>query len=342
MASSKREKILRMLDGERTGEVFCSHVLSACTLEQMGALSVYWPDAHTDPELMVKLAESMYTMLGFEGVRNAFDTAIEAEALGAKVNMGDRTHTVYVTKPAFNDPNSFRVPQNLFELGRFPIQFKALSILVNKYRDEIPIYGLVIGPMTLLGHLFGVDTVMRWTLKEPTLFQSLLGQVSDVVASYGNLLIDKGVDALVLGEPTASPNLISPKTFEKFLVPIYGKLSEVIKGRVILHICGDTNCVLEFIVETGFSAFSFEGPIVPVKKAKEILGDRMALFGNIPTIEVLMNGTVEDVKRATLRAIEDGVDSVIPSCGIPIQTPINNARAISETVREYNKRKGFL
>lgn len=149
------------------------------------------------------------------------------------------------------------------------------------------------------------------------------------------------VDILQLGEPTASENMISPRVFRKFLVPVYRKLSEEIKGRVVLYICGDTTLLLDAIPESGFSAFSFEGPTVKVKQVKEIIRDRMALFGNIPAVDVLMNGTVEDVKRAVMQAIEEGIGSVAPACTFPLQTPIRNQRAMSETVRLYNKSHGF-
>ena len=115
MGSSKRERILGMLDGERTGEAFCTNILSSFTWEQMVAADVYWPDAHTNPELMVKLAETQYTVLGFESVRAGFCTTVMAEALGAEINMGTkRTQSPpYVTKPAFENLDEFVVPPNL-------------------------------------------------------------------------------------------------------------------------------------------------------------------------------------------------------------------------------------
>jgi [methyl-Co(III) methanol-specific corrinoid protein]:coenzyme M methyltransferase len=341
MKSSDRERILNMLDGERTGEVYCSCNVTAVTLGQMEAVKAYWPDAHTDPDLMVKLAESQHSLLGFQSVRSGFDVATEAEAFGAEINMGSREGNVYVTKPAFGDPDSFARPDGLFERGRFPVHFKALSILSEKYRDQVPVYALILGPLTLMGNLLGIEKTMRWALKDPRVFKRVLDQVSDCVASYGNVLIEKGADALALADPSASANLISPRVFKKFMLPAYRKLSDEIRGRVILHICGDTTPFLELVPDTGFCAFSFEGPTVGVKKVKEVIGDRMALFGNIPTVGVLMNGAVEDVKRAVLQAIEEGVDSVVPACSLPLQTPIDNARAISETVKEYNERKGF-
>ena len=341
MESSKRERILRMLDGERTGEVFCSCSVTAVTLDIMEALNVYWPEAHTDPDLMVKLGEAQYTLLGFDSVRSGFDLGLEAQALGAEVNMGSRDRNVYITKPAFDDLDSFAIPPNLFELGRFPIHFKALSILSNRHRNNVPIYAHIVGPLTLLGQLFGVEKVMKVCLKNPGLFQNVLERVSDIVASYGNLLFNNGADLLSMAEPTASGTMISSRIFEKFMVPIHRKLSKELKGRVVLHICGDTVPILNKIPDTGFCAFSFEGPTVEVKKAKEVIGDRMALYGNIPTVDVLMNGTVDDVRKAVMKAIEGGINSVAPACSFPLQTPINNQRAMVEAVREYNRNKRF-
>lgn len=341
MESSKRERILKMLDGERTGEVFCSCNVTAVTLDIMDALNVYWPEAHMDPDLMAKLGEAQYTLLGFDSVRSGFDLGLEAQALGAEVNMGSRDRNIYITKPAFDDLDSFAIPPNLFDLGRFIIHFKALSILSDKHRNNVPIYAHIVGPLTLLGQLFGVEKVMKVCLKKPGLFQNVLERVSDIVANYGNLLINNGADLLSMAEPTASGTMISPRIFEKFMVPIYRKLSKGLKGRVVLHICGDTIPILNDIPDTGFCAFSFEGPTVEVKKVKEIIGNRMALYGNIPTVDVLMNGTVYDVRKAVMRAIEGGINSVAPACSFPLQTPINNQRAMVETVREYNRSEGF-
>jgi len=42
-----------------------------------------------------------------------------------------------------------------------------------------------------------------------------------------------------------------------------------------------------------------------------------------------------------MNAIEEGMDSVVPACSLPHQTPVKNAWAISETVIKCNQNKGF-
>ncbi len=337
MESSKKERILRMLDGERTGEIFCTSNVTSVTSELMQEMNVFWPDAHLDPELMAKLSEGQYTIFGFDSVRSCFDVGVEAEAFGSNINYGNKERNLYVTEPAFENLDLFDIPPNIFELGRFPIHFNALSILYNKYHQQVPIYALILGPLTLMGHLYGVDKIMRLSLKDRNLFFKLLENVTNFVVLYGNKLLETGADALAMGDPTASANLISPKVFKEFMLPVYKKLSSEIKGRVILHICGDTTLFLKDIKETGFCAFSFEGPAVKVEAAKEVLGNTMALFGNIPTVSVLMNGTPSDVEKSVYEAISGGINSVVAACSLPLQTPTTNIKTMVKNVEEANK-----
>jgi len=54
-----------------------------------------------------------------------------------------------------------------------------------------------------------------------------------------------------------------------------------------------------------------------------------------------VKSSFDDVRRAVMNAIEEGIDSVVPACSLLHQTLVNNARAISETVVKCNQNKGF-
>ena len=101
MESSVKERVLSMLDGARTGESFCSCNVMDITWYQMDALNIYFPEAHYDPFLMAKLGESQHTLLGYQSVSSGFFTGLEAQILGAEVNMGSKECFAYIKKPAF-------------------------------------------------------------------------------------------------------------------------------------------------------------------------------------------------------------------------------------------------
>jgi len=72
------------------------------------------------------------------------------------------------------------------------------------------------------------------------------------------------------------------------------------------------------------------------------VGSELRLVGSVPTLSHLLNGTREDVIEKTIEQIEDGVDIISPSCGIPQYSPLENIRAVSEGIAIYNSRKGVV
>ena len=61
----------------------------------------------------------------------------------------------------------------------------------------------------------------------------------------------------------------------------------------ILHICGGTTPLLEQMADTGVTGLSIDAP-VNVKEAKEKVGDRVALVGNVAP-NTLFFGKPEEV-----------------------------------------------
>ena len=87
--SSARDIFLGAVRGERTSRPAVATVDQGATFEQMDALGVRWPDAHTDAKLMARLAIGAYSILGFDAIKVPFCQTIEQEALGCTVAMGD-------------------------------------------------------------------------------------------------------------------------------------------------------------------------------------------------------------------------------------------------------------
>jgi uroporphyrinogen-III decarboxylase len=57
--------------------------------EIMEKSNCLWPEAHVDPEKMAGLAHALNEAGGFENYGVPFCMTVEAEAMGAKVNMGN-------------------------------------------------------------------------------------------------------------------------------------------------------------------------------------------------------------------------------------------------------------
>jgi len=329
-----RSRVFNILMRKSDMRPVCSSPLSTVTDDQMKITGAFFPEVHRDGYLMYKLAEAAYSVMGLEGFRVPFDLCIEAEAFGCVLKPGDDQSPPSVTEPV----PDLLFPQNhdqFLEKGRFPVVFKAVSELRKKYDKLMPIYGGIVGPITLGCHLYGPDKLLRLMIKDAQKASSILLSVADFSSCYANRLIKKGANVIFIIDPTASGSVVSPKHFERFLMPSYRILREKIAAPIVLHICGDTTMLLGLIADTGFEAFSFEGPTVKVTKVKEIIRDRMALGGNIP-IDSILRGKPEEIKQQVFSALGDGIDIVMSACGIPIHSPMENVKAMVGAVKEFN------
>ncbi len=284
---------------------------------------------------MSRLAESIHTLFGFQGIRVPFDLCVEAEALGCKVKIGGEPPVPYLTKALECPLEPFSLPADLFQQGRFPVVFQSLKYLHEKYENNLPLYAGCTAPFTLGGYLWEAEEFLPLTIQDPHRLNVILDWLVILVGDYANKLLEAGANVIVLIDPSASANMISPRIFERFILPVYDRLKNAIRGRILLHICGDTNSLLKFIRQTGFAGFSFEGPGVAVKTAREALGDRMALIGNIPTSDSLLDGSHVQVMEKVREALSEGVHLLAPACSIPPQTPPENLLAMRKAYEDY-------
>ena len=107
---------------------------------------------------------------------------------------------------------------------------------------------------------------------------------------------------------------------------------------IILHICGRTVDRMGYIAETGMAAFHFDSKNEPAESMAAVDG-RIRLVGNINNPETLFSKGPEEVRAEVCKNLDAGVQMVGPECAIPLQTPIENLRAIREAVRRVARRR---
>lgn len=333
MTPKKRALLCITGNKKRADRISCFDVLTTATVDQMNAVKAPFPDAHKDPELCFRLAAAAWEVIGLEGFKLPFDLCIEAEALGCKIHWGRIDRHPSVETPAFNDLKEFKVPEKIIEKGRFPIKHKVEERLRREYGDYLPIANQVTGPFTVAGHIFGIEKFLIWTKKKPREeIEETLRMIADINIEDSKEALRSGADVICIADPSATSDIISPQFFKEVLVPIYRYMVRKIGAPVVLHICGNTTAYLPYIPDTEIDAFSIDAQ-VNIGFAKQILGDKVSVVGGVPTISVLLFGNPQTVRKAVLEAIAQGVDVVMPSCGIPPRTPTENFRALVEATK---------
>lgn len=330
MEMTPKKRALLCLTGNKwkADRVTAFDPLTTATVEQMLAVKAPFPDAHRDPELMAKLAAAAWEVVGLEGFKVPFDLCLQAEALGAEIHYGALDIHPSVRKPAFKELEDFKLPERVLEAGRFQVVEGSVERLREKYGDYLPISRQVVGPFTVAGHIFGVEKFCGWIKrKDPEELRAVLLQLADLNVEESGVALRAGADVICIADPTASSDIISPRTFKELLVPAYQRICSKVSAPVVLHICGNATAYLPYLPDTGIDAFSCDAQ-VDIAFAKQVLGSRVAVVGNVPTISVLLQGKPEAVKKVCIECIAKGTDALIPSCGIPPRTPTENFRIL--------------
>ncbi|MCJ7517877.1 MAG: hypothetical protein MUO18_07955, partial [Methanomassiliicoccales archaeon] len=139
----------------------------SATVDQMDAVGVHWPDAHTDPDKMATLALASNKVFGFESARLPFCLTVEAEIMGCTVDLGKIDRTPMVKKHVFESSSEVDVPKDLSQLGRAKIVVEATKLLKKRSGGELPVVVGTTGPFTIAGHLVGTENLLLWIVTEP-------------------------------------------------------------------------------------------------------------------------------------------------------------------------------
>ncbi len=212
-------------------------------------------------------------------------------------------------------------------------------LAIRKFREkaggEIPILGWVEGALAEAADLRGVNQLMIDLYEDPAWVLELLGFCVEQAKVFAKAQVEAGADIVGLGDAVASQ--ISPDMYCQFALPYEQQIFATIKnyGAIPrLHICGNTTQILTAMKDSGADIIDLDW-MVSLKDAINIYGKHPIVCGNIDPVAVLLNGSVDLVKKKTRNSLQMGGDFCIhmAGCEIPDHTPVKNLYAQAEMLR---------
>ncbi|MBI3761333.1 MAG: uroporphyrinogen decarboxylase family protein [Chloroflexi bacterium] len=212
---------------------------------------------------------------------------------------------------------------------------EAARMVAKDIGDEVVVSVTTWGPFTLAGQMYGVEPFMKATLKKKDEVHKMLDFATRLVKQfYTPLVEEKVIPMLSIADPTGSGDLISDRVFRTFSLPYLKPLIGWAKEHgayTWLHICGNTTDKLESIAETGASCFSLDYK-VDMAVAKQRLGGKITLAGNIDPVSVLNQKSPDDVRLAGQACIDaasaDGGFILTSGCDLPPTISMDNLKAM--------------
>ena len=334
---SSRERVMAALRREPVDRTPVCNPTSVATVELMDLVDAPFPDANRVPELMMRLAETSYTELGFDTIMPVFSIIQESSAMGCNIQweQKDNWPTVRMREPIFHDVDDIKIPSNLLTHQDTKCVLEAIKMLKKEYGDEVAVIGKTMGPWSLGYHCFGVEPFLLLSLDDPGKTKLALERLKQVTIDFGIAQLEAGADALTLPDH-ATGDLVSGEYYKRYLLDMHTEFTTEIPIPLIMHICGRTVDRMEYIAQTGFSAFHYDSKNEPGESV-DIMKDRIALVGNINNPETLFSKGPEEVRLEVQENLESGVDLIGPECAIPLQTAIENLKEIPKTIIDWHK-----
>jgi [methyl-Co(III) methanol-specific corrinoid protein]:coenzyme M methyltransferase len=343
MATSlnSRERVLKLFRRESLDYIPLFSGYGNITIHGLEKYGWKFPEIHTDARKMANMAASTFHLFGFESVVVPFDMGVEAEALGSKVNYyAHATDILYPTisqHPAEKvEDLNLQIPSDLASAGRIPLVTEAIRILKEEVGNQVAIGSWVLGPYTLAGQLLDLSQLAKAAFKKKDLVGKLLDQLAGVLIQIINIYRRAGADYITVREMGAGPDILSPRMFESLIRPPLRRIFDEIESPKVLHICGDTNAIIDQMVLCGADALSVEKKN-NVTETRKKLGPDVLIFGELDAYGVLSQGKPDDVDRAVKEAVERGVNAIWPGCDIWPMVPKENMEALMVSARKYGK-----
>ncbi len=271
------------------------------------------------------------------------DLSVEANALGLPVRFPTHESSSVEKHPLENihELDHYR-RINILQDARIHSYIKTMELTATTLPKEILKCAYVIGPVTLAGLLESAQRVAMDSILEPERLSRLCAFSTEIIQKYALAMVNAGANIICVLDPTAA--ILGPKEFRKFSGHYVHHIMESYKYsnvETIYHVCGNTMHLVKEMVSIGVSGISLDGPetgIDMIKIAKMVPED-VILFGNISPTVVLVNGTVKEVKEATVELLENmkPYPNFILStgCDLPPETPIKNIKAFMEAGRNF-------
>ena len=316
-----KERLKAIFEGQKVDRPACicpGGMMNMITADLMDQIQVFLPDEQGC----------------FENYGVPFCMTVEAEEMGAKVDMGTKVYEPHVIEYVMDSVSDYEklTPVDVTK-GRAKVVTDAIRILKEE-TSGVPIVGNLTGPVSTASSVMEPVNFYKELRKKNQEAHAYMEFITDQLIAFGRAQIEAGADVIAISDPSGTGEILGPKFFKEFAVTYLNKLLDGLKKEkvgTIVHICGQMHSVYKEINEVHSDVLSFDS-VVPMKEARANLKDRV-LMGNVSTYAIEF-GDPDRVKMLTTSCRRGGSDIISPACGLGMKSPLTNVQAILECLTE--------
>jgi len=331
---TSKERIISALQGkpaDRTPVMLHNFMMAA------SEAGVSMKEFRENPAAMAEAFIRSVEKYHFDGIMVDMDTVTLAGAAGVPVDFPEhepaRTRgsrltdlsDVYSLAPV--DISRYRYVNNWLEAVRLMTEQIGGDVYIRGNCDQ--------DPFTLAGMIRGsADWMTDLYLAAEEDKTALLEYCTGITCQFIRLMAQTGCHMVSNGDSPAGPDLIPPEMYVKYALPYEKRVSDEAHLQGLpyaLHICGNTDLILEAMLGTGSDAFELDYK-TDIRKIAATFAGKATFIGNIDPSGVLALGTPDKIRQKTQELIKimGPTNRFIlnAGCAIPAETPEENLRAM--------------
>ncbi len=226
--------------------------------------------------------------------------------------------------------------------------FAIIDAVLATVGDRLSVHSEVFSPFTQLMERAGYESALIGLIQAPDKCHAILQAYADGTCALAKKQAARGVDAVLISSAFAGGGFISRPMYEEFVLPYERQVAAALKdtpAKVYTHTCGAIGDRLELMAATGIDGIDTMDPPplgnTELADAKQQVGDKLFLKGNIDPVNVLLQGSVDTVRedaRSKLEAAKAGGGYILSSaCSVAPNVPPQNLMVLHEVIAEFGR-----
>lgn len=226
--------------------------------------------------------------------------------------------------------------------------FSIIDSVLAAVGGQLSVHSEVFSPFTQLMERLGYENGLMALLEDPGKCKAILERFAAGASDLARRQAARGVDAVLISSAFAGAGFISKGMYEEFVLPYERTVATAIRDsgvKAYTHTCGAIGDRLELMAASGIHGIDTMDPPplgdTDLGDAKQRVGDRIFLKGNIDSVNILLRGTADQVRanaRQRLEMAAAGGGYILSSaCSVAPRVPAENLLVLREVAEEFGR-----
>jgi len=223
---------------------------------------------------------------------------------------------------------------------------RLVETIVRQQGEKYFVYTGAGAPFWALYGLLGFESMMIALHDAPKLVFAIMDESLEATLEYAQAFKDAGGHGIRVEECLASADMISPKMYERFVLPYEERLFSQLRRvglKTILYFCGDVMPRLPALCQLPIDALMVEESkksfTIDIAAVRAAVGPDLCLLGNIDSYAVVQKGTeaelAAEIERQIRTAGTNGAFIVGLGSPLPLDTPPERADLLIRHARRH-------